>query len=130
MFASGILKIITCLAIGIFLFIVFQKLTNELGTKREWANLQSIDSNPNVKIKRDKKIQIAEFNGSEILILKNPNNKDYLLILLNCKHRPYYKEFGPHFLYEITQDEMNNIQKNSKNITPTVASVLASHVKR
>ncbi|WP_295419180.1 hypothetical protein, partial [Sulfurovum sp.] len=97
--------------------------------KKEWANLQSIDSNPNIKIKRDKKIKIVEFNGSEILILKNHNNKDYLLILLNCKYEPYYKEFGSYFLYEITQDEMKNIQKNSKNMTATVASVLGSHVK-
>jgi len=129
MFGTGVLKFIICLLIGIFLFIIFQKLINEVEIKQEWANLQSINNNPNVKIKQNKKIQLVKFNGSEILILKNPNSKEYLFILLNCKYKPYYKEFGSYFLYEITQDEMNYIQKNSENITATVLSVLASHVK-
>jgi len=106
-------------------FILFDKnIYNQasIGTKKEWANLQTSDI---AKIKKEfsNNIKLSSFNGSDILIIEERCN-----ILLNAQYPPYFKAMGNCKKIFLKKEVLDYLVKYT-SITPTVYNVLKEWVR-
>ena len=115
---------IICFLLVLFLYIFWYSelrpsASNSLFGKKEWANLQSLDSSNGVLLMHLSKGDIYSFNGSDILISSDSQCK----ILLNSYFSPYVKIIGNIQYCNLSNDDIKKIKRNTK-VTKTVLEII------
>lgn len=98
----------------------------ESGTdKHEWSILQNLEylnrNNKNVKF------EVIEESGYSIAIIPNEDSIGVIVIMLNPKSAPFYKQM-PNKFFILSKERFDLIMKN-KDLISTVEEALISHLK-
>jgi len=95
------------------------------GTKREWSELQLIESdNRSTMISKP---EISERMGKSYLCVPSLSTGQRTWILLNAKYPPYYKQIPSYSNFQITSQDLDLI-KSSGVASETVLQCLESHL--
>jgi len=108
---------------GWYFYCLFHDTGQEgLVSKAEWADLQGTEYNLRSKPVKEATIVEKEF----LEIPGSQSSSSGLVILLNAKAEPYYKQM-PEGFYRLSQADLTKVQ-SSGLASSTVLAVLSSHV--